>query len=149
MRLICSILIGWRLSQPLEIIITPKLTLGLFSWLKERNKKLPKNNQLPLNWMKLFALLFAPFIQKPLNNTIRSKSLSPGWLTHRLVIDKVHRLFDTLSFFRSDRFVQFLSLIPVLILLLYLLVSTLRGPTVHWRGAKFCVCMFRDSKNKS
>ena len=57
--------------------------------------------------MKLFALLFAPFIQKPLNNTIRSKSLSPGWLTHRLVIDKVHRLFDTLSFFRSDRFVQF------------------------------------------
>ena len=43
--------------------------------------------------------------------------------THRVISDKVHRLFNTLIYFRPDRFVQFLSLIPILILLLYLLVS--------------------------
>ena len=43
--------------------------------------------------------------------------------THRVISDKVHRLFVTLSYFRPDRFVQLLSLIPILILLLYLLVS--------------------------
>ena len=37
--------------------------------------------------------------------------------------DKVHRLHVTLSYFRPDRFVQLLILIPILILLLYLLVS--------------------------
>ena len=50
-------------------------------------------------------------------------SLSPGWLNHRVISDKVHRLFVTLSYFRPDRFVHFLSLIPTLILLLHLLVS--------------------------
>ena len=50
-------------------------------------------------------------------------SLSLAWLTHRVTSDKVHRLFVTLSYFRLDRFVQLLSLIPILILLLYLLVS--------------------------
>ena len=50
-------------------------------------------------------------------------SLSPGWLTRRVVSDKVHRLFVTLSYFRPDRFVKLLSLIPILILLLNLLVS--------------------------
>ena len=44
-------------------------------------------------------------------------------LTHRVVSDKVHRLLVTLFYFRPDRFVQLLSLIPILILLLYLLVS--------------------------
>ena len=43
--------------------------------------------------------------------------------THRVISDKVHRLLVTLSCFRSDRFVQLLSLIPILIFLLYLLVS--------------------------
>ena len=43
--------------------------------------------------------------------------------THRVISDKVHRLLVTLSYFRPDRFVQLLSLIPILILLLYLLVS--------------------------
>ena len=42
---------------------------------------------------------------------------------HRVISDKVHRLLVTLSYFRPDRFVQLLSLIPILILLLYLLVS--------------------------
>ena len=42
--------------------------------------------------------------------------------THRVISD-VHRLLVTLSYFRPDRFVQLLSLIPILILLLYLLVS--------------------------
>ena len=46
-----------------------------------------------------------------------------GCLTHRVISDKVHRLLVTLSYFRPDRFVQLLSLIPILILLLYLLVS--------------------------
>ena len=26
---------------------------------------------------------------------------------------------------------------------------TLRGQTVHWIGAQFCVCMFLDSRDKS
>ena len=43
--------------------------------------------------------------------------------THRVISDRVHRLLVTLSYFRPDRFVQLLSLIPILILLLYLLVS--------------------------
>ena len=49
--------------------------------------------------------------------------LGPMWLTHRVISDRVHRLLVTLSYFRPDRFVQLLSLIPILILLLYLLVS--------------------------
>ena len=43
--------------------------------------------------------------------------------THRVISDKVHHLLITLSYFRPDRFVQLLSLIPILILLVYLLVS--------------------------
>ena len=49
--------------------------------------------------------------------------LSPRWLTHRVISDKVHRLFVMLSYFRRNRFVQLLSLIPILILLLYIIVS--------------------------
>ena len=41
-----------------------------------------------------------------------------GGLSHRVISDRVHRLLVTLSFFRPDRFVQLLSLIPILILLL-------------------------------
>ena len=43
--------------------------------------------------------------------------------THRVFSDRVHRLLVTLSYFGPDRIVQLLSLIPILILLLYLLVS--------------------------
>ena len=46
-----------------------------------------------------------------------------GSLTHRVISDKVHCLLVTLIYFRPDRYVQLLSLIPVLILLLYILVS--------------------------
>ena len=49
--------------------------------------------------------------------------LEPRWLTHRVISDRVHRLLVTLSYFRPDKFVQLLSLIPILILLLYYLVS--------------------------
>ena len=49
--------------------------------------------------------------------------LEPMWLTHRVISDRVHRLLVTLSYFRPDRFVQLLSLIPIPILLLYYLVS--------------------------
>ena len=48
---------------------------------------------------------------------------SVGTITHRVISDRVHRLLVTLSYFRPDRFVQLLSLIPILILLLLLLVS--------------------------
>ena len=50
-------------------------------------------------------------------------NLSQKQLTHRVISDKKPRLFATLPFIRPDRFVQFLRLIPILILLLYLLVS--------------------------
>ena len=43
-------------------------------------------------------------------------------LTHRVISDSVHRLLVTLSYFRPDRFVQLLSLTPILILLLNILV---------------------------
>ena len=49
--------------------------------------------------------------------------LDPLSVTHRVISDRVHRLLVTLFYFRPDRFVQLLSLIPILILLLYLLVS--------------------------
>ena len=49
--------------------------------------------------------------------------LCVGYCTHRVISDKVYRLLFTLSYFRPDRFVQLLSLIPILILLLNLLVS--------------------------
>ena len=44
--------------------------------------------------------------------------LSTWGLSHRVISDRVHRLLVTLSYFRPDRFVQLLSLIPILILLL-------------------------------
>ena len=44
-------------------------------------------------------------------------------LTHRVISDELHCLLVLLSYFRPERFVQLLSLIPILILLLYLLVS--------------------------
>ena len=37
-------------------------------------------------------------------------SLGPGWPSQRVVLDKVHRLFVTLSYFLMHRFVQLLSL---------------------------------------
>ena len=58
--------------------------------------------------------------------TQRNRELSELGLeciTHRVISDRVHRLLVTLSYFRPDRFVQLLSLIPILILLLYYLVS--------------------------
>ena len=52
---------------------------------------------------------------------------------HRVISEKVNRLIVTLSYFRPDRFVQLLSLIPILILLLYLLVSiSLNRSRVNW-----------------
>ena len=54
---------------------------------------------------------------------VASDKLCILYCTHIVISDKVHRLLVTLSYFRPDRFVQLLSLIPVLFLLLYLLVS--------------------------
>ena len=62
-----------------------------------------------------------------------------GCLTHRVISDRVHRLLVTLSYFRPDRFVQLLSLIPILILILYILISIDREcngfyyDSVSWR----------------
>ena len=72
------------------------------------------------------------------------KALSwDGSLTHRVISDKVHRLLVTLSYFRPDRFVQLFSLKPILILLLYLLVSidleyTICYESVSWRKQQGC-----------
>ena len=49
-------------------------------------------------------------------------SLRPVWL-HIVISDQVHRLFDTPSYFRPIKFVQLLSPLPTLALLLYILVS--------------------------
>ena len=57
------------------------------------------------------------------NNEQTQQSCDWVCLTHRVISDRVHRLLVTLSYFRPDRFVQLLSLIPILILLLHLLVS--------------------------
>ena len=51
------------------------------------------------------------------------REVCSGYYTHRVISNEVHRLLVTLSYFRPDRFVQVLSLIPILIVLLYLLVS--------------------------
>ena len=79
--------------------------------------------------LKMFCLNSSLFLVKA--KLLRSYSrlmvapdeLRPMWLTHRVISDRVHRLLVTLSYFRPDRFVQLLSLIPILILLLYFLVS--------------------------
>ena len=49
-------------------------------------------------------------------------SLASKCPSYRVILDKVHRLFVTLSYFRPDRFVHLHSLIPILILLLCVLV---------------------------
>ena len=67
---------------------------------------------------------------------MQASELGPMWLTHRVISDRVHRLLVTLSYFRPDRFVQLLSLIPILFLLLYYLVSgcltSLNRSRVYW-----------------
>ena len=73
------------------------------------------------------------YIHKLLNWGFSSQWVRFFRLTHRVIPDRVHRLLVTLSYFRPDRFVQFLSLIPILILLLYLLVSvSLNRSRVYW-----------------
>ena len=84
---------------------------------------------LSYNILKMFCLNSNLFLV--ISKLLRSYSrlmvapdeLEPMWLTHRVISDRVHRLLVTLSYFRPDRFVQFLGLIPILILLLYFLVS--------------------------
>ena len=81
---------------------------------------------LSCNILKMFCLISNLYLVS--SKLLRSyssyyRSLLPLWLTHRVISDRVHRLLVTLSFFRLDRFVQLLSLLPILILLLYLLVS--------------------------
>ena len=67
----------------------------------------------------IFEIIFVPTFEE---NGIFIE-LCIGYCTHRVILDKVHRLLVTLFYFRPDRFVQLLSLIPILLLLLYLLVS--------------------------
>ena len=64
---------------------------------------------------------------------LKDSELGSLSVTHRVISDRVHRLLVTLSYFRPDRFVQLLSPIPILILLLYLLVSArLNRSRVYW-----------------
>ena len=58
--------------------------------------------------------------------------LGPFGYTDGVISAEVHSLFVTLSDFRPDRFVQLLSLIPILILLLYLLASIELVYTGFW-----------------
>ena len=78
-------------------------------------KKILSNSNLILSNAKLvkvcLRLLIAP------------DDLCLGYCTPRVISDEVHRLLVTLSYFRPDRLAQLLCLIPILILLLYLLVS--------------------------
>ena len=84
---------------------------------------------LSCNILKMFSLNSNLYLVS--SNLLRSYSrlmvtpdeLGPMWLNHIVISDRVHRLLVTLSYFRPDRFVQLLSLIPILILLLYILVS--------------------------
>ena len=71
----------------------------------------------------LFHYYFEAHKKISLVKVTEHSELGPMWLTHRVISDRVHRLLVTLSYFRPDRFVQLLSLIPILILLLYYLVS--------------------------
>ena len=96
------------------------------------------------NWFSFDSRSFGEFFTKANTSLL---SLSPEWLTHRVFSDKVPRLFVTLSYFRPDGFVQLLSLIPILILLLYLLVSIdlvhtgiceIRYEEIFWRRATVC-----------
>ena len=64
----------------------------------------------------LQVYLIFPFLVAP-------DEFKPEAASHRVISDELLRLFVSLSCFRPDRFVQLLSLIPVLILLFYLLVS--------------------------
>ena len=84
---------------------------------------------LSCNILKMFCLLSNLYLVN--SKLLRSYSrlmvapdeLGPMWLTHRVISDRVHRLLVTLYYFRPDRFVQLLCLLPILVLLLYLLVS--------------------------
>ena len=72
----------------------------------------------PVYFKRIFRKFFVFFF-----NYQSTCELGLGCITHRVISDRVHRLLVTLSYFRPDRFVQLLSLIPILILLLYYLVS--------------------------
>ena len=84
---------------------------------------------LTYNILKMFCLISnlllvsSKLLKSYLRFMVASDELRPMRLTHRVISDRVHRLLVTLSYFRPDRFVQLLSLIPILILLLYFLVS--------------------------
>ena len=81
------------------------------------------------NILKMFCLIsnlilvYSKLLRSCSRLMVAPDELSPMWLTHRVISDRVHRLLVTLSYFRPDRFVQLLSLIPILILPLYYLVS--------------------------
>ena len=68
--------------------------------------------------------LSRPSFSRKRNRIVIRFELYTRYCTHRVISEKVHPLFVALSDFRPDRFVQFLSIIPILILLLHLLVST-------------------------
>ena len=79
--------------------------------------------------LRFSSMIFVPTIEIKVKLCIYNRNcssaieLGPMGITHRVISDRVHRLLVTLSYFRPDRFVQLLSLIPILILLLYCLVS--------------------------
>ena len=71
-------------------------------------------------------------------------SLYQVCLTQRVISDRVRRLFVTLSYFRPDRIVLLLSLIPILILLLvtkdivHTGICDIGYQELFWRKATVC-----------
>ena len=109
-----------------------EFSLTFFIFQKRRTDNSATDNSADLKFRQFsqkYTRQFSQFkIQKIQPETIQPvlhnlSELGPSWLTHRVISDRVHRLLVTLSYFRPDRFVQLLSLIPILILLLYYLVS--------------------------
>ena len=63
-------------------------------------------------------------------------SFSPKWLSNKVLLDMVHRLIVTLSYFRPDRFVE---------LLLYLLVSI----DMEWNTDYFILELLQGLESRS
>ena len=85
-------------------------------------KKMLKLAQMASRYHNIISVIVKKCFHKK-RSYITYIELCKDYYTHRVISDKVHRLLVTLSYFRPARFVQLLSLIPILILLLYLLVS--------------------------
>ena len=96
---------------------------GLVWWFRRGDGSSIGGKEATVRERERLTKLFCNLRNFRFRNRVDSTELGTIWLTHRVISDRVHRLLVTLSYFRPDRFVQLISLIPILILLLYFLVS--------------------------